>query len=432
MPTITERLKRGWNAFVNNKDPSDIFNGASSFYRPDRVRMSRGNDRSIVTAIYNRIAIDVSSITLQHVRTDENDNFVEELNSSLNSIFKLEANIDQTGRAFIQDAVMSMFDEGCVALVPVDTTADPKMSSSYDILTMRTGQILEWKPTTVKVRVYNDRTGLKEDIYVPKSSVAIVENPFYSIMNERNSTLQRLIRKLTLLDIVDEQQGSGKLDLIIQLPYSVKTPTRKAYAEERRKDIEVQLSSSKYGIAYTDATEHITQLNRPVENTLLAQVESLTELLYSQLGITKEIMNGSANEPQMLNYYNRTVEPILSAFADEIKRKFLSKTARTQHQTIMFFRDPFKLVPINSIADIADRFTRNEILSSNEVRGLIGYKPSSDPKANELRNKNIAATDNVDPSLAEETITKDEYEQQMSDLDSVDEGLNKLEEDLNR
>lgn len=427
MPTFTERVRRGWNAFVNNKDPSFDYEGFSSYYRPDRVRMSHGNERSIVTAIYNRIAMDVASISIQHVKTDENDNFVEELHTDLNSLFNLEANIDQTGRAFIQDAVMSMFDEGCVALVPIDTTANPKLTSSFDILSIRTGQIVEWKPRHVKVRVYNDQTGTKEEIYLPKTSVAIIENPFYAIMNERNSTLQRLTRKLTLMDIVDEHQGSNKLDLIIQLPYTVKSPARQAYAEQRRKDIEVQLANSKYGIAYTDSTEHITQLNRPVENTLLAQVESLIDLLYSQLGITKEIMNGSASEQQMINYYNRTVEPILSAFADEIKRKFISKTARTQHQTIMFFRDPFKLVPVNNLAEIADKFTRNEILSSNEVRGLIGYKPSDNPAANELRNKNMPIQD--EPQAVEEEIDAEAEEAALDDFDAQ---LDELEKELEK
>ena len=426
MPTLSERIKRGWNAFVNNKDPS-FYGEHSSYIRPDRVRMTRGNERSIVTAIYNRIAMDVSSMSIQHVRIDENDQFVEELDSDLNNIFKLEANIDQTGRGFIQDAVMSMFDEGCVALVPVDTDRNPNDTDSYKIYTMRTGQIVEWRPSSVKVKVYNDRTGEKEEIYMPKSDVAIIENPFYAIMNERNSTLQRLIHKLTLLDIIDEQQGSGKLDLIIQLPYTVKSEARKNYAEQRRKDIEVQLSNSKYGIAYTDSTEHITQLNRPVENTLMTQIEYLTKLLYSQLGLTEEIMNGSANEEVMLNYYNRTVEPILSAFADEMKRKFLTKTARTQKQSIMFFRDPFKLVPVSKLADIADKFTRNEILSTNEVRGIIGFKPSDDPSADELRNKNMPLPDESQEATVDD---QEDYNEMSSNLDGIDKQLDELERSL--
>lgn len=425
MSKFTERFKRGWNAFINNKDPSD-FTERSSYFRPDRVRLTRGNERSIVTSIYNRIALDVSSIQLQHVRTDDNEQFVEEIDSGLNNILKLEANIDQTGRAFIQDAVLSMFDEGCVALVPVDTNVNPYNTDSYDILTMRTGQIIEWRPTSIKARVYNERTGLKEDIWIDKADTAIIENPFYSIMNERNSTLQRLIRKLTLLDIVDEQQGSGKLDLIIQLPYTVKTPARQAYAEQRRKDIEVQLANSKYGIAYTDSTEHITQLNRPVENTLITQIDSLSKTLYSQLGITEEIMNGSASEEVMLNYYNRTIEPILAAFADEMKRKFLTKTARTQKQSIMFFRDPFKLVPVSKVAEIADKFTRNEILSTNEVRGIIGYKPSDNPAADELRNKNMPVSDQPAVPDAVEDVQAD-YPDADSEQDDINGKLDELE-----
>ena len=388
--TLGSRLRHAWNAF-RNRDPTDQFKdiGASYYYRPDRVRLSRGNERSIVTSIYNRIAIDVASIDIKHCRLDDNERFVSEIDSNLNSCLTLEANIDQTARAFRQDIVMSMFDEGCVAIVPVDTTLDPNKTNSYDILSMRTGKILEWYPQHVKVRVYNEKTGKKEDITVPKSTVGIIENPLYSIINEPNSTMQRLIRKLSLLDITDEQTASGKLDLIIQLPYVIKTEARRQQAENRRKDIEMQLASSKYGIAYTDGTERITQLNRSVENNLLKQIESLTSTLYSQLGITQAILDGTADEKTMLNYNNRTIEPIVSAIVDEMKRKFLTKTARSQKQTILFFRDPFKLVPVNDIAEIADKFTRNEITTSNEIRQIIGLKPSDDPKADQLINSNI-------------------------------------------
>lgn len=388
---LMDRIQRGWNAF-RNRDPT--YNhwdyGASYSYRPDRVRLTRGNERSIVTSIYNRIALDVSAVNIKHCRLDENERFISVVDSGLNSCLNLEANLDQTGRAFIQDAVMSMFDEGCVALVPTDTTLNPNNTNSYDILSMRTGKILEWYPMHVKVRVYNERTGKREDITVPKSTVAIIENPLYAVINEPNSTMQRLIRKLSLLDITDEQTASGKLDLIIQLPYIIKTEARRQQAEQRRKDIEMQLAGSKYGIAYTDGTEHITQLNRSVENNLLKQIESLTSTLYSQLGITQAILDGTADEKTMLNYNNRTIEPIVSAIVDELKRKFLTKTARSQNQSILFFRDPFKLVPVNDIAEIADKFTRNEILTSNEIRQIIGMKPSDDPKADQLINSNIS------------------------------------------
>ena len=400
--TLGSRLRHAWNAF-RNRDPTDQFKdiGASYYYRPDRVRLSRGNERSIVTSIYNRIAIDVASIDIKHCRLDDNERFVSEIDSNLNSCLTLEANIDQTARAFRQDIVMSMFDEGCVAIVPVDTTLDPNKTNSYDILTMRTGKILEWYPQHVKVRVYNEKTGRKEDITVPKSTVGIIENPLYSIINEPNSTMQRLIRKLSLLDITDEQTASGKLDLIIQLPYVIKTEARRQQAENRRKDIEMQLASSKYGIAYTDGTERITQLNRSVENNLLKQIESLTSTLYSQLGITQAILDGTADEKTMLNYNNRTIEPIVSAIVDEMKRKFLTKTARSQKQTILFFRDPFKLVPVNDIAEIADKFTRNEITTSNEIRQIIGLKPSDDPKADQLINSNIRQPDTEEMSIGE-------------------------------
>ena len=400
--TLGSRLRHAWNAF-RNRDPTDQFKdiGASYYYRPDRVRLTRGNERSIVTSIYNRIAIDVASIDIKHCRLDDNERFVSEIDSNLNSCLTLEANIDQTARAFRQDIVMSMFDEGCVAIVPVDTTLDPNKTNSYDILSMRTGKILEWYPQHVKVRVYNEKTGRKEDITVPKSTVGIIENPLYSIINEPNSTMQRLIRKLSLLDITDEQTASGKLDLIIQLPYVIKTEARRQQAENRRKDIEMQLASSKYGIAYTDGTERITQLNRSVENNLLKQIESLTSTLYSQLGITQAILDGTADEKTMLNYNNRTIEPIVSAIVDEMKRKFLTKTARSQKQTILFFRDPFKLVPVNDIAEIADKFTRNEITTSNEIRQIIGLKPSDDPKADQLINSNIRQPVTEEMSIGE-------------------------------
>ena len=390
--SFTSRLKHAWNAFFN-KDPTDYYKnvGTSYTYRPDRPRLTRGNERSIVTSVYNRIGLDASSVNIQHVRLDENNRFLSVIDSGLNNCLTVEANLDQTGRAFIQDIVMSMLDEGSVAIVPVDTTFNPEITGSYDILSMRTGQILEWYPSHVKVRVYNEKTGRKEDIVVPKSTVGIVENPLYAVINEPNSTMQRLIRKLNLLDVVDEQSSSGKLDLIIQLPYVIKTEARRQQAENRRKDIENQLAGSKYGIAYTDGTERITQLNRSVENNLMKQIEYLTSMLYSQLGITQSILDGTADDKTMLNYYNRTIEPILSAIVDEMKRKFLTKTARSQLQSILFFRDPFKLVPVNEISEIADKFTRNEIMTSNEIRQIIGMKPSDDPKADELRNKNLNA-----------------------------------------
>ena len=391
--TLTSRLKKAWNAFVNNRDPTS-YNatyqnvGMGYVHRPDRVRFSRGNERSTVTSVYNRIAMDVASIAIKHCCIDKNGRYIEDIKSGLNDCLTVEANIDQSGRSFIQDVVMSMFDEGAVAIVPVDTDIDPRDTMSYDILSMRTGKILEWYPAHVKVRVYNDRTGYKEDITLPKRSVAIIENPLYAVINEPNSTMQRLIRKLNILDAIDEQSGSGKLDLIIQLPYVIKSEARRDQAEKRRKDIEEQLKGP-YGIAYTDGTERITQLNRPVENNLMKQIEYLTNQLYSQIGMTPSVLDGTANEQEMLNYNNRTIEPILSAIVDAMKRKFLSKTARTQGQTVMFFRDHFKLVPVGNIADIADKFTRNEILSSNEIRQIIGMKPSDDPKADELRNSNL-------------------------------------------
>ena len=387
---ISDRLQHAWNAFMN-RDPTYNYQDLGNSYsiRPDRPRFTRGNERSIVTSVYNRIALDVSAISIQHVRLDDNGRFKEQMNTSLNSCLTLSANTDQTGRAFIQDAVMSMLDEGCVAIVPIDTTTDPNISDSYDILTMRTAKILDWYPNHVRIRVYNEKTGRQEETIVPKKMVAIVENPLYAVINEPNSTMQRLVRKLSLLDVTDEQTASGKLDLIIQLPYVIKTEARRQQAEERRKSIEMQLAGSKYGIAYTDGTERITQLNRSLENNLMKQIEYLTSMLYSQLGITQSILDGTADEKTMLNYYSRTIEPIVSAIVDEMKRKFLTKTARSQHQSISYFRDPFKLVPVNDIAEIADKFTRNEIMTSNELRQIVGMKPSDDPKADKLINSNL-------------------------------------------
>ncbi len=395
---LVDRLQHGWNAFINNRDPTIVVNsyGTGYTYRPDRPRLTRGNERSIVTSVFNRIALDASSISIQHVMLDDNGRFLSVIDSALNRCLNLSANLDQTGRAFLQDAVMSMMDEGCVALVPIDTTLDPENTGSFDIESIRTGKILEWYPSSVKVRVYNEKTARREDLILKKKNVAIVENPLYAVMNEPNSTMQRLIRKLVLLDAIDEQSGSGKLDLIIQLPYTIKTEARRQQAENRRRDIEEQLRGSKYGIAYTDGTERVTQLNRPVENNLMNQIKYLTETLYGQLGITQGILDGTADDKTMLNYYNRTIEPIISAIVDEMKRKFLTRTALTQKKTIMFFRDPFKLVPVNDIAEIADKFTRNEILTSNEIRQIIGIKPSSDPKADRLENSNISRPDDKD------------------------------------
>lgn len=388
---LMDRLKHAWNTF-KNKDPTQVnWNiGPSYGYRPDRMRYTRGNERSIVTAVYNRIAMDVAAVNLKHIRLDENDRYKETIDSGLNNCLSVEANLDQTGRAFIQDLVASMLDEGCVAAVPTDADDEPEDSGNFKVYTLRTGKILEWYPRHVKVEVYNEQEGQRQQIIIPKSTVPLIENPMYSVMNEPNSIYQRLVRKLTLLDVVDEQISSGKLDLIIQLPYIIKTEARREQAEKRRKDIEKQLSEGKYGIAYTDGTERITQLNRPVENNLMKQIEYLTSMFFSQLGITQSILDGTADEKTMLNYYNRTIEPILSAIADEMKRKFLTPTARSQKQTIAYFRDPFKLVPVNDIAEIADKFTRNEIMTSNEIRQVIGMKPSSDPNADVLRNKNLS------------------------------------------
>ena len=408
------RLKHAWNAFLN-RDPTITYKqdiGTSYYRRPDRPRLSRGNEKTIITSIYNRIALDVAAIDIQHVRLDANGRYIETIESGLNNCLTLEANLDQTGRAFIQDAVMSMMDDGCVALVPVDTDINPTITDSYKILSIRVGKILEWYPAHVKVRVYNEKTGNKEDIIVPKKTVAIIENPLYAVMNEPNSTMKRLTRKLALLDFVDEQNSSGKLDMIIQLPYVIKSETRRQQAEERRKQIEDQLVGSKYGIAYTDGTERITQLNRPVENNLMAQIESLTKTLYSQLGINESVMDGTADEKTMLNYNNRTIEPIISAIVDEMKRKFLTKTARSQRQSIEFFRDPFRLVPVNDIAEIADKFTRNEIMTSNEIRQIIGMKPSNDPKADQLVNSNIAQPTN---GMMEDPMVEEDYEERMDE-----------------
>ena len=433
------RLKHAWNVFTGNIQMNYRDLGMSYSYRADRPRMSRGNERSIVTSVYNRIALDVAALNVQHVRLDKNGRFISVIDDGLNNCLTLEANVDQTARSFIQDVVISMFDEGSVAIVPVDTTTDPNVSGSYDIQSLRVGQILDWYPQYIRARVYNEQTGRKEDIVVPKSAVAIVENPLYAVINEPNSTMQRLIRKLNLLDVIDEQSGSGKLDLIIQLPYVIKTEARRQQAENRRKDIENQLSGSKYGIAYTDGTEHITQLNRSVNNNLMSQIEYLTSMLYSQLGITQSILDGTADEKTMLNYNNRTIEPIISAIVDEMKRKFLTKTARSQRQSISFFRDPFKLVPVNDIAEIADKFTRNEIMTSNEIRQIIGMKPSNDPKADELRNKNLNSLSEENQSLildeedaySEEQMTQEDYDAAINDLDDLDAQLDELEAELN-
>lgn len=389
--TFGSRLKHAWNAFLGNEFRNYQYSlGPSSSYRPDRPIFSRGNERSIITSVYNRIALDAASVSIQHVRLDDDERFTEVIHSDLNNCLSLEANLDQTGRAFVQDVVMSMLDEGCVAIVPTDTDIDPE-TGSYKIEKLRAGKVLEWYPKYVKVRCYNEERGEKQDIILPKNTVAIVENPFFAVMNEPNSTMQRLVRKLNILDAIDEQSGSGKLNLIIQLPYVIKTEQRRQQAEKRRKDIEKQLAGSKYGVAYTDGTEHVVQLNRPIDNNLMTQIEYLTSMLYSQLGITQGILDGTADDRTKLNYDNRTIEPILSAIVDEMRRKFLTKTARSQKQSILFFRDPFRLVPINDIAEIADKMTRNEIMTSNEIRQKIGMKPSKDPKADELRNSNLSA-----------------------------------------
>nr|WP_243003569.1 phage portal protein [Coprococcus sp. OM06-25] len=394
-----------------NKDPTLGYSaGVSYSSRPDRVRLTRGNERSIITSIFNRIAIDVEQIGFKHCQLDDNGRFKSEKNTGLNACLTLEANIDQTSRSFIRDTVLTMFDEGVAAVVPVDTLYDPTDTDSYDITSMRVGKITEWFPYKVKIRLYNERTGRKEDIILPKRNVAIIENPMYAVINEYNSVYQRLARKLSLLDITDEQTASGKLDLIIQLPYIIKTEQKRREANQRRQEIEDQLSGSKYGIAYADGTEKITQLNRSLENNLLKQIETLQEQLYAQLGITQSVLDGTADEKTMLNYNSRTIEPIASAIADEFKRKFLTKTAITQGQSITYFKDPFKLVPVSSIAEIADKFTRNEIMTSNEIRQIIGMMPSSDPKADELINSNIAQPNKNTPQDYTEEIQEGEYQ----------------------
>ena len=419
--SLSFRFKNAWNAFRNRAPTMMSQNIGSGYsYRPDRFRLTRGNERSIVTSVYNRIALDVAAINIQHVQLDDEGRFLNVIKSGLNDCLSLEANLDQTGRAFIQDVVMSMMDEGVVAIVPVDTTIDPDISNGFDITSMRVGKVVDWYPQHVKLEVYNEQTGIRQNITMPKRSVAIIENPLYAVINEPNSTMQRLVRKLNLLDAVDEQSSSGKLDLIIQLPYVIKSDARRKQAELRRKDIEEQLSGSKYGIAYIDGTEHVTQLNRSVENNLMKQIEYLTSMLYSQLGITQSILDGTADEKTMLNYYNRTIEPILSAIVDEMKRKFLTKTARTKNKSIKFFRDPFKLVPISEIAEITDKFTRNEVASSNEMRQVIGWKPSNDPKADELRNSNLSESKSA--NIPQETIgdstspDTSEYDNLVNDL----------------
>lgn len=405
--SLGTRMKHAWSAFLNNRDPTYTGQIASHSYRPDRPRMSRGNERSIITAIFNRISLDVAGVSIQHCLLDDDGRYIKTLDSGLNNCLTLEANIDQTGRAFIQDAVMSMLDEGCIALVPVDTTLDPKVTQSYDILSMRVGRITEWFPKDVRVNLYNENTGQKQDVVLPKSMVAIVENPLYAVVNEPNSTVRRLIRKLNLLDAIDEQSGSGKLDLIIQLPYVTKTETRRQQAEQRMNDIKEQLKGP-YGIAYTDGTERITQLNRPVENNLMKQIEYLMSMLHSQLGITQGVMDGTADEAVMLNYYSRTTEPIVAAIVDEMKRKFLSKTARSRLQSILYFKDPFKLVPVDKLAEIADKFTRNEIMTSNEIRQVIGLKPSKDPKADQLINSNLNQPEAREAPTEKESIQEGE------------------------
>lgn len=424
--TLGSRLKNAWNVFMNRDPTKDFQNGGEvSYYRPDRPRLTRGNERSIVTSVINRIAMDAAAINIRHAQLDGSQRYLRDMDSGLNCCLNLEANVDQTGRALRQDIYMSMMDEGCVAVVPVETNDDPDETDGYEILSLRTGKITAWMPQHVRVRLYDERTGKREEVTVPKKTVAIVENPLYAVMNEPNSTMQRLMRKLALLDVIDEQNSSGKLDLIIQLPYVIKTEARRQQAENRRKDIEQQLAGSKYGIAYTDGTEKITQLNRSLENNLMAQIEYLTSMLYSQLGITKEIMDGTATEEVMLNYNNRTIEPLVSAVADEMKRKFLTKTARTQGKSVVFFRDPFKLVPVGKLAETADKFTRNEIMTSNEFRQVIGLKPSSDPKADQLRNSNL---NQVEPGTEGES--QEDLQARLQELDEADADLNDMEADL--
>lgn len=410
--TFGDRIKRAWNAFTSRSPTTEIRYDAYSYtYRPDRVRLTRGNERSIINSVFTKIAIDVSQIDIKHVQLDENDRYKETIKSGLNDVLSVEANIDQSGREFIRDVVISTCDEGCIAMVPVWTSSDPDKTGSYDIYSMRVGKITKWYPKHVRVSVYNDLTGRHEEITLPKRSVAILENPFYQVMNEPNSILQRLIRKMNLLDAIDEKNGSGKLDLIVQLPYTIKNETKRNQAEQRRKDIEMQLAGSKYGIAYTDGTERITQLNRPVENNIMTQIEYYTAMFYGQLGISKEVFEGIADEKQTLNYYNRTIEPFLTAIVEAMSRKFLTKTARTRGQAIKFFRDPFKLIPIDNIAEIADKFTRNEILTSNEIRQIIGMKPSEDPKADQLINSNLNQQTGEMPMGEEPMPEEEEYEE---------------------
>lgn len=424
------RLRKGWNVFTGRdptkQDDTYEYRGTSYYYRPDQPRLRRLNGQTIINSIYNRMATDVAAIKIQHADVDQNGRFLSERKSWLNNCLTLEANLDQTSRDFIMDTVLSMFDEGVVALVPTEVDVDPDRTDSYDICEMRVGKIIRWKPYMVQVHLYDARDGNYYDIWVPKRTVAIVTNPFYNVMNATNSTLQRLLQKMAMLDKLDSQSASGKLDLIIQLPYVINSPRRQQQAEMRLKSIEDQLSNSAYGIAYTDGTEHITQLNRPVENTLNAQIESLTNLLYAQLGITQEILNGTAGEDVMMNYYSRTIEPIVAAIADELKRKFLTKTARSQGQSIWFFRDPFKLVPVSQIADIADKFTRNEILSSNEIRGIIGYKPSDDPNADQLRNSNLNHPDEGQPAEAPVDEADAEAEEEEENTELTDEEIDRL------
>lgn len=424
--TLGSRLKNAWNVFMNRDPTKEFQNGGEvSYYRPDRPRLTRGNERSIVTSVINRIAMDAAAINIRHAQLDGSQRYLRDVDSGLSRCLNLEANVDQTGRALRQDIYMSMMDEGCVAVVPVETNDDPDETDGYEILSLRTGKITAWMPQHVRVRLYDERTGKREEVTVPKKTVAIVENPLYAVMNEPNSTMQRLMRKLALLDVIDEQNSSGKLDLIIQLPYVIKTEARRQQAENRRKDIEQQLAGSKYGIAYTDGTEKITQLNRSLENNLMAQIEYLTSMLYSQLGITKEIMDGTASEEVMLNYNNRTIEPLVSSVADEMKRKFLTKTARTQGKSVVFFRDPFRLVPVGKLAETADKFTRNEIMTSNEFRQVIGLKPSSDPKADQLRNSNL---NQAEPGTEGES--QEDLQARLQELDEADADLNDMEADL--
>ena len=434
MPSFYDRLKNGWNAFTKNKDPSWDYQdfGASYSVRPDRVQLKYGVDRTILASVFNRIALDVASMTFEHIYTDNNGRYLEPIKSGLNNVLTLSANIDQTGTSFIQDVVLSLFDEGYIAVVPVDTDVNPD-KGTFDIETARVGQILQWYPRHIRCRVYNDRTGLKEELTLSKETTAIIENPFYLVMNDRNSTFKRLNRELNFLDLIDNKSVSGKLDLIIQLPYVIKTEAQRKQADRRRKDIEVQLSSSKYGIAYTDGTEHITQLNRPVENNVLARVERDTKLLFDQLSITPEILNGTANEETMLNYFNRTVDPVAAAIANEFNRKFLTQNARTRGQKIYYMREPFKLTPVETIAENADTFARNEILTSNEIRAIMGFKPSKDPKADMLINSNLnhPGEEPMNEQVPVDDMTDEEIQQSIAELDDFDSQLNDLEDELN-